>query len=110
LSYIITALITALALTILLEFLVYLILITGNWRELLLYSALINALTNPLLNYGYLFLLPNLLVLETVVIIGEVFLISQLMNVSIRSAVPCSICANGLSAFAGILLTVLHLL
>ena len=109
-SQILSALIIALFLTIIIEFLVFLAIFRGGWKNLLLYSALINSLTNPLLNYWYLFLFPHLLLLELLVVAVETILILALIRTSLQYAVLCSICANGASVLAGLLLWKFHLL
>jgi hypothetical protein len=87
----------ALILTILAEYLVLLLLIRMNWRILLLYAILINSITNPLLNYTYLFVYPSIWPLEVGVVLIEAVLIHLLTRVSWRYALVCSVCANSVS-------------
>ena len=98
------ALASALILTIATEYLVLLILIRNQPGMLLLYAILINGVTNPLLNYVYLFHYPILWPLEAGVILTETLLISLLIRIGCRYAFFCSVCANTVSILAGKLL------
>lgn len=89
--------------TIFIEFLVYLILINRSAPELLLCSILINAFTNPLLNYAYNYLGGALMILEGIVVGIEAVMIMGLMNVGPKKALLISLIANLTTAFAGLL-------
>lgn len=96
-------LILALLMTILIEFLVYLILTNKRVPELLLYSTLINAFTNPLLNYAYSYLNYDLILLEGLVVAVEALLIAGLMSLQPKDCLMVSFFANLASAVAGVL-------
>jgi hypothetical protein len=97
--------------TVLIETVVYCIFmkisIEKRALKILVFSLLINSLTNPLANLIFylsnsLFLLTTTTILVEVGVIAiETFLISNLLNVNYRKAVIISIVANVLSFLAG---------
>lgn len=103
------ALTIALIITILTEYAVLLLLIRKNFLHLLLYTILMNGVTNPLLNYLYLFVYPSLVPLELGVIMVETLLIYVLVTISLKYAFLCSLCANCISIISGrILFGIIH--
>lgn len=97
----ITALISALLITITLEYIVLFLFIKTNPGFLLLSMILINGTTNPLLNYLVIFSGYPVLILEAGVIIGESLLIALLIRSTMKTALICSCCANGCSYLIG---------
>jgi len=95
------SLVSALIGTILIEFLTLFLLIRSEPVNLFIYTILINGVTNPLMNYGLIFLDIPLLALETGVVLTEMILIWLLFCVNLRYACICSLCANGVSVIAG---------
>jgi hypothetical protein len=95
----------ALLLTVLSEFAVYLCLIHRSPWHLLMYSFLINSVTNPLLNYLHIFEGYNIGGLEILVVLVEIFLISLLTEISYSRALMVSTAANIASFILGIILT-----
>jgi hypothetical protein len=93
----------ALSLTILFEWVIYLILsrlnfLNGKPKKLFLWAIIINTATNPLVNYfGHLNypVISNIWFLEIVIAFGaEVFLIKYLMKVNYSKAALTSYTAN----------------
>ena len=102
----ISYLLISLVLTILLEFIVYLIFIRKNVGKLFLYSMLINAFTNPLANLfssEYIFYLYGI---ELAVIIVESFFIMLLLKMRYWKAFLLSFIANLVSAILGFFILV----
>lgn len=95
---------SALLLTIAVEFAVYLMLTGKNPASLLLCSVAVNVLTNPILNYLYLFEVHDLILLEASAVIVESFLIMALLKLSYSRALVLSAAANLASLLAGILI------
>lgn len=95
---------SALLLTIAVEFAVYLLLTRKNPASLLLCSVAVNVLTNPLLNYLYLFEVRNLILLEASAVLAESFLIMAFLKLSYLRAMVLSASANLASLLAGILI------
>jgi hypothetical protein len=93
----------ALLLTILTEYVVYLLIVQRDPFQLLLYSVLINSFTNPLFNYLYNYQLHELYPLEIVTALVESVLIALLMNVSLPKALLISLTANLASLLVGLL-------
>jgi hypothetical protein len=91
--------------TVTVEYMIFLVLIRKNPGMLLIYTVLINGLTNPLLNYVYLYHCPVLWPLETGVIIVESILLALLAATGWRKAFICAICANCASILVGKLLS-----
>lgn len=95
---------SALLLTIAVEFAVYLALTGKNPADLLLCSVAVNTLTNPLLNYLYLFEVHDLILLEASAVLAESFPIMALLRLSYPRALMISAAANLASLLAGILI------
>lgn len=93
-NFLLYALIWALICTITIEYGVFLVLIREKPGLLFFYTILINGITNPLLNYLFLFHCPVLWLLEAVVILIESILLHLLTGIGWRKAVVCSVCAN----------------
>ena len=100
----IISLASALLLTILSEFVIYLCLIHRSPWHLLIYSFFINAFTNPLLNYLHIFESYNLWALEILVVLVESCLILLLAEISYTRALIISVAANIVSFILGNLL------
>ena len=94
-------LVTALALTVLVEFVIFLAIFRSDPSRLLAYSLLINSFTNPLLNYFYNYVFHEILALEIVVVLVESILIMALINIKYPKALLISLAANLASASAG---------
>jgi hypothetical protein len=92
-----------LAVTIIIEFIVYIIAIRKNIALLFLYCILINAVTWPLANIFYdisgLFW-----IIEIFVFALECILIKYLMNISWKRAIILSLIANLITALIGIII------
>jgi hypothetical protein len=97
----IPALVSALLITIALEFVVLFLLIRTNPGFLLLSMILINGTTNPFLNYLVIFSGCPVPILEVGVIITESFLIALLTRSAMKTALIWSCCANGCSYLIG---------
>jgi len=96
-----------LGITIVLEFIVYLIAVRKDIGNLLLYSVLINAFTNPLANLLQIYLYEpffSIFYIELLVFIFEIFLIKYLFSVKYWKAVLISLIANFVSFATGIYL------
>ena len=91
-------LIFILILTIILEFIVYLIILRKDIRKLLLYSILINSFTNPIIN-----LLPysKIILMEISVFVIEIFLIKYLFKIKYWKAILISLIANAIGFLWG---------
>lgn len=96
-------LILALVLTILIEFFIYCLILRREFLMLFVYSALINSVTNPLLNLGAMFGF-SLILLEILVFVSEIFLIKPLMKISFKKAAAISLIANLASLLIGLAL------
>lgn len=94
-------LLAALILTILIEFVVYCFFLRKNFTSLFLYSTLINSITNPLMNIALGFGV-NVLVLEFIVFVVEIFLIKSLFEIDYKKAVLISFVANLVSLILGL--------
>lgn len=105
--------IIALGLTIITEFLVYLLFFREEKRlKLLLWSVVINFITNPVANLLYFIAITNFtgeyagvaafVIIESLVTVSEVFLIRFLMKCDTGKAARVSIVANMLTASLGI--------
>jgi len=92
-----------LILTIITEFLVYLIFIRKNILRLFLYSILINSFTNPLANLVYGFGV-NIFLIEFIVFVVEIFLIKLLFKMDYKKVTLISFVANLASFIIGVLL------
>ena len=95
---------SALILTILMEYAVYLFLIRKDPLNLFLYSFLINAFTNPLFNYLYNYEFHALYPLEIAVAIVESILIFFLMELSYPKALLVSLASNLASFLLGLVI------
>lgn len=104
-----------LLLTIVLEWVVYIIGIKQNRAKLLLYSVLINSFTLPLATYLVskaprwhpLAFISSFVVIEIAVFLIESLLIWQLMETSYKKALLISLIANAITAVIGVLLFML---
>jgi len=94
--------VSALILTILIEFVIYAIFIRKDYLLLLGYSLLINSITNPTMNIALSFSL-NLIILEFIVFLVEIFLIKHLMKTKYQFAVLLSFVANLISLLIGLI-------
>lgn len=95
-----------LLLTIIIEFFIYLIFIRKNILNLLLYSVLINSLTNPLANFMYQlkpWLFSQIFIIELGVFVMEIFFIKFLFEISWKKAILISLVANLASFIFGII-------
>lgn len=104
-SQLVWALISAFILTITIEYAVLLLFFRSKPVSLLIYSLLINGITNPLLNYLYLFHYPTLWVLEIGVITTEGVLIHLLCTLRWRMACIVSTCINCASLSGWVILS-----
>ncbi len=98
--------IVALAITVLVEWVVYAIALRRQPARLFLTSLLVNGLTEPVASVvvrGYSTWM-MLLFVEIVVCVVEVALVAILLELSPRRATALSIAANGASALIGIIL------
>ena len=94
-----------LALTVALEFMVYLLLVREkSWLKLLLYSLLVNSATQPLALALYQNGVLGWWVVEGLVIVGETFLLSILLEKKLPGSLRLSVIANSFSAIVGLLL------
>jgi hypothetical protein len=93
----------ALILTILVEFIVYCLFIQKKFLSLLAYSVLINSITNPLMNLA-LGLGLNIILLEFLVFVAEIFLIKSLLSLNYKKAALISFVANIISFLLGVLI------
>ncbi len=99
---------TALALTIAVEFFVYLAFLRQKPLQLFLYSVLINCLTQPLAYYLYNYVLPDaygnssinvyFIIIEIVVFLSESFLLMLLLRLKYTKALIISLTANLITA------------
>jgi len=85
-------------LTIIIELFVFLFLIKEKFIKILLGVILINSITNPLANS---FLLLGVLLVESLVILAETFLIKYFFNVRYARAFIVSLIANLVSFLSG---------
>lgn len=93
----------SLFLTILLEFMVIWIILKEKPHIILFYAVLINSLTLPLATYGIQYL-PNLFLIEIIVILTEIPLIRFLFKISYKKSVLSSFAANIFSVVVGLLI------
>lgn len=102
-SFILT-LASALVLTVLAEWASYALVARRGPADLLLYSLLINSLTNPLLNYLYNYQVHQLWALEASVVMAESLPICLLMETGYKRALMLSLVANAASLGAGLII------
>lgn len=105
---------TALAVTIAVEFAVYLAFIRKDALHLFLYSVLINCLTHPIAYYIYSKLYYGLgitdtfniyfIIVEIIVFLAEVLPIMYLMKIDLKKAVLISFTANAVTAMLGFII------
>ncbi|WP_319578559.1 hypothetical protein [uncultured Methanospirillum sp.] len=107
-NHLLLSLVSALIGTIITEYLVLLLLIRRDPLNLFVYTVHINAVTNPLMNYGFIVLDIQLIPLEAGVILAEIILICQLAGIGMRYAGICSLCANGVSVLTGLFWQISH--
>lgn len=103
-------LLLALGITIAVETVIYRLLLNDKITTLLMYSALVNGITNPLINVGYVWATaklyqsppplfnPVFLTGEAIVILVEVPLIALLAKCGFKRAALVSVAANGVTA------------
>ncbi len=96
--------IIAFLLTVLIEFIVAAIYIKKDPLIIFLAIFLINLITNPIMNYLYIYESVNLVVLETAVIAVESILITPLLRLPYLRALMLSIIMNLLSFGLGSLI------
>lgn len=89
--------------TILIEFVV-LLLFFKDFKKVLLYSILINSLTNPLANLFYQNFGINVILIEVCVFLAEGFLIMLLFRTKWEKAFLVSFVANLVSFLIGLIL------
>lgn len=99
-----TGILIPLFLTIALESVVLVTLTPLPWTAVLPFSALINTVTLPPATFLYHEVLPDLLIVEILVMIAETFLITLLFRFPVRKSLVLSIAANGTTALTGVLL------
>jgi hypothetical protein len=95
---------TALILTILVEFPVIVFLTGKKPLTVFTYAVLINALTLPIATFVYEQYLPDIILIEGGVICAECLLITWLFELPCKKSLWISFLANGCSALLGILL------
>jgi hypothetical protein len=93
-----------LIITIIIEFLIYLLFIKKQYKKLLIYSILINSFTNPLANL-FFSLNYNIFIIELFVFLIEVVLIKYLFNLRLKKSIIISFLANLISFLIGIILS-----
>jgi len=94
----------ALAITIIIEFTIYWIIIRKKLLNLFFYSVLINSLTLPIANYGYSHIFNNFYVMELLVIFAESVLIFLLAKKTYTRSLLISFIANFITAMLGLLI------
>lgn len=97
-------LVAALAITILIEFIIFYALIRQDPSRLLLCSILINSFTNPLFNYIYNYQLHDVYHLEMLVVLAESILLMSLLGISYPKSLLISAAANAASYLIGLFL------
>ncbi|MBU3907538.1 MAG: hypothetical protein KKA64_04795 [Nanoarchaeota archaeon] len=90
----------ALALTFILELIIYFIFIRDKWGKIVLYCLLINLFTWPLVNltHGYFLIL---WIIEALVILVELILVKLLFRIKLWKAILISFIANLISWLLG---------
>ncbi|CEA14046.1 MULTISPECIES: hypothetical protein [Methanobacterium] len=81
-------------LTVFIEFAIIWLFIRKEPGKLLVYSLLINSLTLPLATYSYIYLYPNLLLIEALVIMVELVFLKFLLETTYTQALAMSLTAN----------------
>jgi len=81
-------------LTVFIEFVIIWLFIRKEPGKLLVYSLLINSLTLPLATYSYIYLYPNLLIIEALVILVELVFLKFLLETTYTQALAMSLTAN----------------
>jgi len=94
-------LLLSLAITILIEFIVYCIAIKKEYKKLFLYAILINAFTWPLAHLFYTSSVGQILVIEFLVFLVEIPLIALLFRIKYWKAIIISLIANVLTTLIG---------
>ncbi len=94
---------TALFITVVVEFLILWLFTRDRLEKLLLYSLLINSFTLPLATYSYYNILNNIYIIEIAVIIVESVLIMLLLQMKYKVALLISLIANFITAIIGFL-------
>lgn len=95
-------LLLALTLTVLMEFPVIYLFIREKPGRTLLCTLLINLFTLPLATFSYIYLLPNLVIIEALVVVWELLLIKLIFQVKFSTAFIISLAANTVSALMGV--------
>lgn len=98
---------SALFLTITIEFFILWLFIKNQTQKIILYSALINLFTLPLATYSYYNLINNIYIIELGVIFVESFLIMILLQIKYKKALLISTIANTVTALIGFLISIL---
>ncbi len=94
---------TALFLTIVIEFFVYCFFVDEQKKKLFVFSALINSLTLPLATYLFLFFLKNFFIVEAIVFFSEAFLIKTLLKTNYKKAFVISFIANFITSLISLI-------
>lgn len=97
--------IIALLFTIIFEFGIAVIFLRKNIFHILIAIIIVNLITNPIMNYLYIYESVNIIVLETAVIAVESILIAFLLRLSYLRALMLSIIMNLLSFGFGYLVS-----
>ena len=85
--------------TLFIELGIYVVFIKKDIKQIFLYAVLINAFTQPFLNFIYHYAYHNLYVLEAAVFVIEAVLISLLFKIKFQRAALISFTANFITAF-----------
>jgi len=99
-----SAILINLIITIIIEFPVLLLGSQKPVRSGAVTCVLINLFTVPIGMIVYRDLLPNLVLVESGIVVVEAFLISWLLGIPYRRSFPLSLLANGVTAFLGFIL------
>ena len=102
------SLIFNLIITIIVEFFVYYLFIKKDISKLFLCSVLINSFTLPIATYSYYTALDNLIIIEILVWVAELFLIKWLFETNYSKSVWMSLSANLITYLIGIITLYSH--
>jgi hypothetical protein len=97
-------LILPLIITIIIEFIILWLFKREKPLILFLYSILINSITLPLATYSYLYLYPNLILIEILVVLVEALIIKFLLEVHYKKAILISFVANLCTFLVGVIM------
>lgn len=95
---------SALITTIVIEYIIILIFLREKPYQLLLYTILINAFTQPLATMGYYYLIGSIVLIEILVFCVEIPLIMILIEIEFNRALKISFIANGITALTSIIM------